>query len=172
MAPEGRPEELYLFGCQAPAPRGATPEVVGHKAANLIRMAEAGLPVPPGLVLPTALCRAYFEGGRRLPESAAGLLRRGLREVERAAGLAFGAERRPLLVSVRSGAAASMPGMLDTVLNVGLCDRTLPALVRMTGNPRHAWDSYRRLIQAYAEVVHGLPGDPFERVLAERQRRE
>jgi pyruvate,orthophosphate dikinase len=92
--------------------------------------------------------------------------------VEHAAGLTFGGERRPLLVSVRSGAPASMPGMLDTVLNVGLCDRTLPALVRMTGNPRHAWDSYRRLVQAYAEVVHGLPGEPFERVLQEYLRKE
>jgi pyruvate,orthophosphate dikinase len=172
MAPQSRPEELYLFACQAPAPRGATPEVVGHKAANLVRMAEAGLPVPPGFVLPTALCRAYFGSGQRLPAGTPELLRRGVREVEHAAGLTFGAQRRPLLVSVRSGAPVSMPGMLDTVLNVGLCERTLPALVRMTGNPRHAWDSYRRLVQAYAEVVHGLPGEPFERLLQEYLRRE
>jgi pyruvate,orthophosphate dikinase len=77
-----------------------------------------------------------------------------------------------LLVSVRSGAAVSMPGMMATILNVGLCERTLPALLRLTGNPRHAWDSYRRLIQAYAEVVHDLPSDPFERLLAEHLRRE
>jgi pyruvate,orthophosphate dikinase len=172
MAPEGRPEELYLFGCQGPSPRGVTAEAVGHKAANLICMAEAGLPVPPGFALPTALCRAYFAGGRRLPEGTENLLRRGVREVECAAGLTFGGERRPLLVSVRSGAPASMPGMLDTVLNVGLCDRTLPALVRMTGNPRHAWDSYRRLVQSYAEVVAGLPGEPFERVLEEYSHKE
>jgi pyruvate,orthophosphate dikinase len=107
-----------------------------------------------------------------LPESVPDLLLHGVRELERAARLTFGAERRPLLVSVRSGAAVSMPGMLDTVLNVGLCDRTLPALVRMTGNPRHAWDSYRRLIHAYAEVVAGLPGDPFERVLQEHLHKE
>src|SRR5215470_5989407 len=109
--------DLYLFGCRAPSRSDAHPEDVGHKAANLIRMAEAGLPVPPGFVLPTALCRAYFEGGQRLPPGTPELLRRGLCELERAAGLTFGAQRRPLLVSVRSGACVSMPGMLDTVLN-------------------------------------------------------
>jgi pyruvate,orthophosphate dikinase len=135
-------------------------------------MAQAGLPVPPGFVLPTTLCRAYFQGGGRLSEGTAELLRHGIRELEKATGLNFGGDRRPLLVAVRSGASVSMPGMLDTILNVGLCDRTLPALVRMTGNPRHAWDSYRRLIQAYAEVVQGLPAEAFERVLAESLRSE
>jgi pyruvate,orthophosphate dikinase len=172
MALECQPEQLYVFGCRTPTPEGATAEVFGHKAANLIRMAQAGLPVPPGFVLPTTLCRAYFEGGQRLPEGTLDLLRTGVRQIERAADLTFGAQRRPLLVSVRSGAPVSMPGMLDTVLNIGLCDRTLPALIRMTGNPRHAWDSYRRLIQAYGEVVHGLPADPFERVLEEYLRNE
>ena len=122
-------------------------------------MAEAGLPVPPGFVLPTTLCREYYRRGRRLPEGRPELLAQSIRQVEKATGLTFGGDRRPLLVAVRSGAAVSMPGMMDTILNVGLCDRTLPALIRMTGNPRHAWDSYRRLIQAYAEVVHGLPAD-------------
>jgi pyruvate,orthophosphate dikinase len=150
------------------SPEGASPEIVGNKAANLIRMAQAGLPVPPGFVLPTTLCRAGFQDGQRLPEGTPELLRQGIREVEKATGLTFGGDRRPLLVAVRSGAPVSMPGMLDTVLNVGLCDRTLPALVRMTGNPRHACDSYRRLVQAYAEIVQGLPPEPFERLLAEQ----
>jgi pyruvate, orthophosphate dikinase len=172
MAPETQPGGLYLFGCGAASPPGATAEVVGDKAANLIRLAAAGLPVPPGFVLPTPLCRAYFRGGQRLPEGTAELLRQGVREVEEATRLTFGGDRRPLLLAVRSGAPVSMPGMLDTVLNVGLCDRTLPALVRMTGNPRHAWDSYRRLVQAYAEVARGLPADPFERILAEHLERE
>jgi pyruvate,orthophosphate dikinase len=135
-------------------------------------MAQAGLPVPPGFVLPTTLCRAYFQGGERLPEGTAELLRQGIREVEQATGLNFSGDRRPLLVAVRSGAPVSMPGMLDTILNVGLCERTLPTLVRMTGNPRHAWDSYRRLVQTYAEVVQGLPTEQFERVLAELLRSE
>src|SRR5262249_14614144 len=138
---------VYLLGCGAAGRRGASAEVVGHKAANLIRMAETGLPVPPGLVLATTLCREYFDRERRLPDGFPELLAQGTGEVERARGLPFGGVRRPLLVSVRSGAAVSMPGMMDTVLNVGLGDRTLPALIRMTGNPRHAWDSYRRLVQ-------------------------
>jgi pyruvate,orthophosphate dikinase len=163
---------LFLFGGKAASSQGAAPEIVGNKAANLMRMARAGLPVPPGFVLPTTLCRAYLQSGERLPAGTAELLRQGVQEVEKATGLGFGAERRPLLVAVRSGAAVSMPGMLETILNVGLCDRTLPALVRMTGNPRHAWDSYRRLIQTYAEVVRGVSAEPFERVLAELLRTE
>ncbi len=172
MASEGWCGGLHVFGCAGTTPRGATAEVVGNKGANLIRMAEAGLPVPPGFVLPTALCRAYIQSGQRLPEGTPELLRQGIREVEKAAGLSFGGDRRPLLVAVRSGAPVSMPGMLDTILNVGLGDRTLPALIRMTGNPRHAWDSYRRLIQAYAEIVQGLPASPFERILEEHLQRE
>jgi len=172
MTSTTRPDEWYAFGCGTIAPRAVTPEVVGNKAANLIRMAEAGLPIPPGFVLPTALCRAYYEAGQRLPEPAVEVLRRGIREMERATGLIFGGDRRPLLVSVRSGAPVSMPGMLDTILNVGLSDRTLPALIRLTGNPRHAWDSYRRLIQTYAEVVHGLSPDPFARLLSDVMQRE
>jgi len=163
--------EMYLFGCRTPGPWDASPDAVGNKAANLIRMASAGLPVPPGYVLPTGLCRDYFGSGQ-LPGETAELLRLGIRELEQSTGQNFGAARRPLLVSVRSGAPVSMPGMLDTVLNVGLCDRTLPALVRATGNPRHAWDSYRRLVQSYAEVVHGASAGPFDRVLDEHLRRE
>ena len=167
-----RPDEWYTFGCGTSGPRSATAEVVGNKAANLICMAEAGLPVPPGFVLPTGLCRAYYEAGQHLPEPAIEALHRGIREMERATGLMFGSDRSPLLVAVRSGAPVSMPGMLDTLLNVGLCERTLPALIRLTGNPRHAWDSYRRLIQTFAEVVHGLSPDPFTHLLAEALRRE
>jgi pyruvate,orthophosphate dikinase len=163
--------EIHVLGCDGP-PRSASAEVVGGKAANLIRMAEAGLPVPPAFVLPTAQCRAYLQQGRRLPADFAGCLAPAIKQIEKATGLTFGGQRRPLLVSVRSGAAVSMPGMMATILNVGLCERTLPALIRMTGNPRHAWDSYRRLVQAYAEVVHDLPGDPFERRLAAHLQRE
>ncbi len=163
MASEGGRGELYVFGCAGTTSHGATVDVVGNKGANLIRMAEAGLCVPPGFVLPTVLCRAYLQNGQQLPEGTQELLRKGIRELEKEAGLSFGGDRRPLLVAVRSGAPVSMPGMLDTILNVGLCERTLPALIRMTGNPRHAWDSYRRLIQAYAEIARGLPAAPFER---------
>jgi pyruvate,orthophosphate dikinase len=166
------PDDLYLFGCATPGPSAAPPEAVGNKAANLIRMAAAGLPVPPGFVLPTSLCRAYFDNGGRLPQGTVELLQRGVRELERATRQKFGGARCPLLVSVRSGAPVSMPGMLDTILNAGLCDHTLPALVRHTGNPRHAWDSYRRLVQSYAEVVRGAPSAPFDHILDEHLRTE
>ncbi len=166
MCTESDPKTLYRFGGQMLPEADAPAEIVGNKAASLLRMAEAGLPVPAGFVLPTPLCRAYFQE-KRFPEITWFLLEEGIREIQKATGLNFGSERRPLLVSVRSGAACSMPGMMDTLLNIGLCDRTLPALIRMTGNPRHAWDSYRRLIQTYAEVVQGLSRDPFERILQE-----
>jgi len=172
MIVAARPSELYAFRRGAAECRDATPEIVGNKAANLIRMADAGLPVPAGFVLSTALCRAYHQDGQRLADPTIDLLRRGIQEIEKATGLFFGGDRRPLLVAVRSGAPASMPGMLDTLLDVGLCERTLPALICMTGNPRHAWDSYRRLVQTYAEVVHGLSPDAFERLLAETLSRE
>jgi pyruvate,orthophosphate dikinase len=150
----------------------APAEVVGNKAANLIRMAAAGLPVPAGFVLPISLCHEFFANKDQLAATAAGLLRQGIQELEQPTGQVFGGSRRPLLVSVRSGAPMSMPGMLDTVLNIGLCERTLPALVRATGNPRHAWDCYRRLIQSHAEIVCAASPDPFDRALAECLRRE
>jgi pyruvate,orthophosphate dikinase len=171
MSSESAWGDTYLLGCGGP-PCPADASVVGNKAANLIRMAEAGLPVPPAFVLPTAQCRAYLQQGRCLPTDFADRLAPAVKRIEKATGLTFGGGRRPLLVSVRSGAAVSMPGMMATVLNVGLCEGTLPALIRMTGNPRHAWDSYRRLVQTYAEVAHDLPADPFERRLTEYLQRE
>jgi pyruvate,orthophosphate dikinase len=170
MAAESSWGEVYVLACGTPpAPLGHATgaEILGNKAANLLRMAEAGLPVPPAFVLPTALCRAYLQQGRRLPADFPTHLEPALEQIERATGLTLGASRRPLLVSVRSGAAVSMPGMMATILNIGVCQRTLPGLIRLTGNPRHAWDSYRRLIQAYAEVVHEVPAEPFERLLGE-----
>ncbi|MGE5194114.1 MAG: pyruvate, phosphate dikinase [Deltaproteobacteria bacterium] len=164
--------ELYHLGCGFADSRGATADIVGSKAANLFRLAAAGLPVPPGFVLPTGACREYLHAGRKLPDGFAERLKRHLQPVESVTGFTFGGDRRPLLVSVRSGAAVSMPGMMDTILNVGLCERTLPALLRMTGNPHHAWDSYRRLVQAYAEVVEGLSSQPFEKALTDYLQRE
>ncbi|MGP1680488.1 MAG: PEP/pyruvate-binding domain-containing protein, partial [Burkholderiales bacterium] len=159
---DGSERRVYLIGPGAALAAGASPEEMGFKAYNLARMANAGMPVPAAFVLSTAFCRDYYAARGALPEGFRDLLRGNLRELERLSGLAFGGERRPLLVSVRSGAAVSMPGMLDTVLNVGLNDATVAGLVRMTGNPRLAWDSYRRLIQSYAEVVHGAKPDAFD----------
>ena len=136
-------------------------EEVGNKAWNLMRMAAAGLPVPPGFVLPTAWCRKH-----RTPQTTKAaqnsVLSEGIVKLEGRTGLGFGSPRKPLLVSVRSGAAISMPGMMETVLDVGVNDETVGGMMRLTGNPRLAWDSYRRLIQGFAEVVQGLPTEPFD----------
>ena len=152
----------FIGGAAAGTPEAAR---VGQKAHNLIRMAALGLPVPPAFALDTALCRAYFAAGGRMPPSGDELLAGGIRWLEDATGASFGGARRPLLVSVRSGAPVSMPGMMDTVLDIGLNDITVQSMIRATGNPRLAWDSYRRLIQSYAEIVRGCPPESFARVV-------
>ncbi|PWV61031.1 PEP/pyruvate-binding domain-containing protein [Plasticicumulans acidivorans] len=141
--------------------RDADPRQLGFKAANLLRMAQLDLPVPQGFVLGTAGCTAYLADPAAFRPQLQAALERGLTVLEGACQLGFGAARRPLLVSVRSGAPVSMPGMLDTILNVGLCDTALPGLLRLTGNPRLVWDAYRRLIQQFAEVVHGVAAAAF-----------
>jgi pyruvate,orthophosphate dikinase len=154
--------ELYpILAGVAPAAGGA--KEVGNKAWNLMLMARAGLPVPPAFVLPTLWC------GRAMPEHQAILrtaLSVGIAQLETATGLGFGSSWRPLLVSVRSGAAVSMPGMMETVLDVGLNAETVDSLIRLTGNPRLAWDSYRRLVQCFAEVVANQPTAPFDALVA------
>lgn len=155
--------ELGFILPNAPLPEGGA-EVFGGKAWNLMRLAAAGLPVPPGFVLPTAWCRAR-RCGTADDTALDAALARGIVRLETASGLEFGSARRPLLVSVRSGAARSMPGMLETVLDVGLNACTVEGLMRLTGNPRLAWDSYRRLVQGFAEVVAGLPPQPFDSLL-------
>jgi pyruvate,orthophosphate dikinase len=134
---------------------------VGFKAHNLMRMAAIGMPVPQGFVLPTQWCQDAREG-KAVKAQLAGALQTGIRDLERATGLGFGSTRRPLLVSVRSGAPVSMPGMMETVLNVGLNKTSLAGMLRLAGDHRLAWDSYRRLIQAFAEIVAHVPPAPFE----------
>jgi pyruvate,orthophosphate dikinase len=146
-----------LIGCGETPGLAAppSPEAIGFKAHNLARMAALGLPVPPAFVLGTAWC-AHPAGVRRA------LWQPALAALERASGLRFGDARRPLLLSVRSGAPVSMPGMMETLLNIGLSDATLPGLLRTTGNPRLAWDAYRRLVAGFGEVVLGMDGAVFE----------
>jgi pyruvate,orthophosphate dikinase len=141
------------------------PEIMGAKAYNLLRMAKAGLPVPPAFVLTTHAWRRYHAEGDALIDALTEAVGAQIRWLERASGAAFGSARRPLLVSVRSGAPVSLPGMMETILNVGLNDTSLRGLIRATGNPRMAWDCYRRLIECYAEVVHGARSEPFRRSL-------
>lgn len=148
------------------------PDQVGNKAYNLMRLAALDLPVPPGFVLTTGLCARYFEEPEAVMAEIAGEIRPQIRMIEALSGLGFGDPRRPLLFAVRSGASASMPGMLETLLDIGLCDTTLGGLLRLTGNPRLAWDSYRRLIESFAGIVHGAPSAPFDEAASRARRAE
>ena len=163
-AGRGADKDLYVIAGSDPAvPESAE---IGRKAQGLARMARAGLRVPQAVVLGTAVSRRHVETGR-VP-GLRKLLKSAVGAVECATDLRFGDGRRPLLLSVRSGAPVSMPGMLETVLDIGLCDAAVGGLVAMTGNPRLAWDCYRRLVESYARVVAGCPPEPFEQETRER----
>ncbi|MDR3512770.1 MAG: PEP/pyruvate-binding domain-containing protein [Caulobacteraceae bacterium] len=168
---ETRHAPLFIIG-QGPEVPALDPEVAGSKAAMLAQMARLGLRVPPAFVLPTGLCGPLNQADAKAEQALADGLREGVRRLEAASGRRFGDSRRPLLVSVRSGAARSMPGMLSTVLDVGLNAETVRGLIRLTGDPRMAFDSYRRFIQGYAEIVADAPAAPFEADLAEMLRSE
>ncbi len=155
--------EIFTIGGPQGAPADA--REMGFKAHNLARMARVGLPVPPAFVLGTGFCRDFFKRGRKLPPDIRELLGANIRRLEGATGLALGSERRPLLVSVRSGAPISMPGMMETLLDVGLTEKTLRGMLRSTGNPRLVWDSYRRLVQSFAEIVHGCKAQAFDAIV-------
>ena len=158
-------------------PRGmgtpkADAQVMGLKAFDLARMARLGLPVPPAFVLGTPHCRRCYQDPERYRKNLGRLLEEQMRWLQSATSLGFGDPRKPLLVSVRSGAPVSMPGMMDTLLNVGLCDATTRGLLRITGKPRLVWDSYRRLIQGFAEVIFSVSPQPFTAALASMLSRE
>jgi len=140
-------------------------DLLGGKGAGLGEMTRIGLPVPPGFTITTEVCRRFFELGRQFPNGLEEEIHRRVVELERKTGKEFGGEVDPLLVSVRSGARVSMPGMMDTVLNLGLNNRTCNALVVLTKNDRFAWDAYRRFVQMFATVVLGMKKEPFEEVL-------
>ena len=145
--------------------------LAGFKAHNMMRMAAMDLPVPQGFVLATNWCSAIQKNDDKVKAHLLAALQAGVRNLERTTGLGFGSARRPLLVSVRSGAPVSMPGMMETVLNVGLNEVSLVGLLRLTGEHRTVWDSYRRLIQAFAEIVAGVPAASFEAALDATLRR-
>lgn len=169
MSPDTR--QVFLVGCGPSGSALGSIEAMGSKAFSLGRMAQLGIPVPAAFVLGTGCCREYLAAGGTLSAATHAQIRSCTRQLEESCGLGLGSPRRPLLLSVRSGAPVSMPGMLDTVLNVGLCDSTLPGLLRLTGNPRLAWDSYRRLVQSFAEVVRRTDPEPFLAVARDELRR-
>ncbi len=162
---------VYTFG-DGKAEGGAGDfERLGGKGANLAEMCNLGLPVPPGLTIVSDVCTFYYKNGRKIPEELKPQVMQGLQRMEAVTGRKFGDTERPLLVSVRSGGRASMPGMMDTVLNLGLNDATVQALGHDAGDARFAWDSYRRFIQMYADVVMGLDNEVFEEILEDEKAR-
>ena len=156
---------VYLFGAGKADGSADMRALLGGKGANLAEMANLGLPVPPGFTITTEVCAAHNAGGRVLPQDLQAEVEAALAEVGRIVGARFGDRSRPLLVSVRSGSRASMPGMLDTILNLGLNAETVQGLAAKSGNPRFAYDSYRRFIQMYGNVVLGVEHGVFETIL-------
>src|SRR5262244_3920159 len=156
---------VYRFGNGKAEGRADMRNLLGGKGAGLAEMANLGLPVPPGFTITTAVCSHYYENGKTYPKNLEQQVTAALAEVGRITGKTFGDSGNPLLVSVRSGARASMPGMMDTVLNLGLNDATVEALAKKSGDRRFAYDSYRRFISMYSDVVLGLGHHHFEEIL-------
>jgi pyruvate,orthophosphate dikinase len=156
---------VYRFGGGISDGKAGDRNLLGGKGANLAEMASIGLPVPPGFTISTEMCARYYAEGESFPDSLREEMAEGLRHIEGLTGKRFGDAADPLLVSVRSGARVSMPGMMDTVLNLGLNAQTVEGLAAVSGDPRFAWDSYRRFIQMYSDVVLGVPHADFEEAL-------
>jgi pyruvate,orthophosphate dikinase len=156
---------VYSFGAGHNEGRAEMRNLLGGKGANLAEMASIGLPVPPGFTLTTEVCTSFYANGEKYPADLAAQLRTALSRIEAAVGLGFGDAKKPLLVSVRSGARVSMPGMMDTVLNLGLNDATVEGLAAASGDARFAWDSYRRFIQMFGSVVLDVEHHRFEEII-------
>ncbi len=157
---------VYYFGEGKAEGDAKMKEVLGGKGANLAEMTNLGIPVPPGFTVSTDVCAAFYENKKKYPAGLEDEVAEHLARLEKSMGKKLGDPSDPLLVSVRSGAAQSMPGMMDTILNLGLNDKAVEGLAKKTGNARFAWDSYRRFIQMYGDVVLEVPHDDFEHVLA------
>ena len=175
-APKKAARFVYAFGGGKADGNAGMKNLLGGKGANLAEMAGLGFPVPPGFTISTDVCTYFYAHDHSYPPALRADVARHLAGVERIVGKRFGDPANPLLVSVRSGARASMPGMMDTILNLGLNDETVEGLIALTGNARFAYDSYRRFVQMYGDVVLGLKPeskeerDPFEEILEERKR--
>src|SRR6516164_6570009 len=163
--PSAKAKWVYRFGNGKAEGRADMRNLLGGKGAGLAEMANLGLPVPPGFTITTAVCSHYYENGKTYPKNLEQQVAAALAEVGRITGKTFGDSGNPLLVSVRSGARASMPGMMDTVLNLGLNDATVEAVAKKSGDRRFAYDSYRRFITMYSDVVLGLGHHHFEEIL-------
>jgi pyruvate,orthophosphate dikinase len=168
-------KRIFAFGGGKADGNRDMKELLGGKGAGLAEMSNIGIPVPPGFTITTEVCTEYYRSGKKLPKALEGEIRAAMKKTEALVGKKFGDAENPLLVSVRSGARVSMPGMMDTVLNLGLNDETVEALARNSGNARFAWDSYRRFVAMFGDVVLGLKPerkedrDPFEELLEKKK---
>jgi pyruvate,orthophosphate dikinase len=160
-------KHVYAFGGGTADGDGTMKDTLGGKGAGLAEMSRAGVPVPPGFTIATQVCNLYFEAGNRTPQEVEEEMAAALARLEEINGQKLGDPRNPLLLSVRSGAKFSMPGMMDTILNLGLNDETVEGLAKKSGNPRFAYDSYRRFIQMFGNVVLGIEKEEFEHLLDE-----
>src|SRR3990172_10399616 len=167
---------VYFYGCGKAEGTAQMKALLGGKGANLAEMTNLKLPVPPGFTISTEVCTYYYAKRKKEPPELKRQVLEALKKVERIMGAKFGDEENPLLVSVRSGARASMPGMMDTVLNLGLNDETIRGLIKKTGNERFAYDAYRRFVSMYGDVVLDLKPqakddiDPFEEILEAKKK--
>ena len=160
---------VYFFGNGDAEGDESMRPILGGKGANLAQMAKAplSLPVPPGFTISIDVCQEYYKLGRKYPAELAAQVDEYLNKLETVFGKKLGDENDPLLVSVRSGAAESMPGMMDTILNLGLNDKSVVGLANKTNNPRFAWDAYRRFIQMFGDVAMGVEHAKFEAIIDE-----
>ncbi len=156
---------VYFFGNGKAEGDKDMKYILGGKGANLAEMTNLGIPVPAGITISTEVCQYYYNNGNKYPAELQSQIDEGLKSLEESTGKKFGDVKNPLLVSVRSGAAASMPGMMDTILNLGLNEEVVKGIVEKTGNARFAWDSYRRFIQMYCNVVETMEHEKFEHVI-------
>ena len=156
---------VYNFGFGKADGNAEMRDVLGGKGANLAEMNKLGLSVPPGFTISTEVCHYYYKNGKQYPKELLNQVNEAIKEIENKLNFKFGGEDFPLLVSVRSGSRASMPGMMDTVLNLGLNDKTVKALSKASNDERFAYDSYRRFIQMYSDIVLGVPHEDFEELL-------
>ena len=163
--------DLFYFGKTRTDGDGTQKELLGGKGANLAEMTGMGLPVPPGFTITTEVCQRYYDEGRKTPSGLMDQIHVCVKLLEKELAKAFGDHRNPLLVSVRSGAAASMPGMMNTILNLGLTDQSVVGLANATGNERFAYDAYRRLINMFGDVVMGIDHEHFEEAFSQIKRK-
>ena len=160
---------VYFFGNGQAEGRADMKNLLGGKGANLAEMTSIGLPVPPGFTISTDVCTYYYAHGESYPQELIAQVEENLKSVEKIMERTFGDVTNPLLVSVRSGARASMPGMMDTILNLGLNDTTVQGIIAQSGDERFAYDAYRRFVQMYSDVVMGMDKHALEHLIDQRK---